>query len=274
MRVFVNIKIMRSTLTVLAYLLLTVFGATAADYPSRTITLVVPRPPGGGVDTMARVVADKLSASFNQQVVVDNRGGAGGIIGTRSVAHATPDGYTLLLGHTGTMSINPSLYANAGYDPRKDFAPIGLIASIAGCADGPSVVSGKIRCRRHRARKKDPGKLRLRHVCDWHQAATCTAELFKSVAGVDVTIIPYNGTAPLMNDLIGGHVPVSFGVLPPALGNIAAGKLRAIAVTSTKRFAAAGRADLRRIRPARLRRHAALWPAGSRRYAAGHRRLH
>jgi len=104
--------------------------AAAQDYPSRPITLIVPYPPGGGVDSMARVLGDKLSAALGQQVVVDNRGGAGGNIGTRAVAKAAPDGYTLLFGHTGTITINPSRYANAGYDPRKDFAPIGLMATM------------------------------------------------------------------------------------------------------------------------------------------------
>src|ERR1044071_2879722 len=104
--------------------------AASADYPSRTVTLVVPYPPGGGVDAMARVVAAKLSDAFHQQFIVDNRPGAGGTIGTRAVAQAAPDGYTLLLGHTGTISINPSLYTHAGYDPRKDFAPVGLVASM------------------------------------------------------------------------------------------------------------------------------------------------
>src|SRR6266536_4763969 len=99
-----------------------IFGhALAQDYPTRTVTLVVPYPPGGGVDAMARVVAKKLSEAFHQQVIVDNRPGAGGTIGTRVVAQAAPDGYTLLLGHTGTVSINPSLYANVGIDPRKQF---------------------------------------------------------------------------------------------------------------------------------------------------------
>src|SRR3954471_14430792 len=104
--------------------------ARAADFPTRTITLVVPYPAGGGVDAMARVVAQKLSDAFGKSVVVDNRGGAGGTIGTRAVARAAPDGYTLLLGHTGTLSINPSIYSKLGMDPRKDFAPIGLVASM------------------------------------------------------------------------------------------------------------------------------------------------
>ncbi|HVR56573.1 MAG TPA: tripartite tricarboxylate transporter substrate-binding protein, partial [Pseudolabrys sp.] len=110
--------------------MLTAMSAAAADYPARAVTLVVPYPPGGGVDAMARVVAAKLSEAMHAQFIVDNRAGAGGTIGTRAVAQAAPDGYTLLLGHTGTISINPSLYAHAGYDPRKDFAPIGLVASM------------------------------------------------------------------------------------------------------------------------------------------------
>jgi len=117
--------------------------AAAQDYPSRAITLIVPYPAGGGVDAMARIVGEKLSAALGQQVVVDNRGGGGGNIGTRAVAKSPPDGYTLLLGHTGTISINPSLYVNAGYDPRKDFAPIGLMASmpvVLLCADNRAVL--------------------------------------------------------------------------------------------------------------------------------------
>src|SRR6187397_1275084 len=104
--------------------------ALAQDYPTRTITLVVPYPPGGGVDAMARVAAEKLAGALGQQVVVDNRAGGSGLVGTRTFIKSPPDGYTLFLGHTGSISINPSLYANAGFDPRRDFAPIGLIASM------------------------------------------------------------------------------------------------------------------------------------------------
>ena len=117
----------------------------AAEFPARSITLVVPYPAGGGVDAMARVVAQKLSDAFRQTVTVDNRGGGGGTIGTRAVARAAPDGYTLLLGHTGTLSINPSLYTKLGKDPRKDFAPIGLDRLDAGGAARASVVSGQDR---------------------------------------------------------------------------------------------------------------------------------
>lgn len=207
----------------------------AADYPARTVTLVVPYPPGGGVDAMARVVAAKMSDALRQQFVVDNRAGAGGTIGTRAVAQAAPDGYTLLLGHTGTISINPSLYAHAGYDPRKDFAPIGLVASMPVALLAHPSFPAKSIAEFIALAKKDPGKLNLGTSAVGTGGNMC-AELFKSEAGINVVIIPYKGTAPVMNDLLGGHVPIAFGVLPPALGNIQAGKLRAIAVTSKKRF--------------------------------------
>ena len=210
-------------------------GAAAADYPARSVTLVVPYPPGGGVDAMARVVAAKLSDALHQQFIVDNRSGAGGTIGTRAVAQAAPDGYTLLLGHTGTISINPSLYTHAGYDPRKDFAPIGLVASMpVAMLAHPSFPAKSIADFIAMA-KKNPGKFNLGTAAVGTGGYMC-AELFKAEAGINVAIIPYKGTAPVMNDLLGGHVPIAFGVLPPALGNIQAGKLRAIAVTSKKRF--------------------------------------
>jgi tripartite-type tricarboxylate transporter receptor subunit TctC len=209
--------------------------SVAADYPTRTVTLVVPYPPGGGVDAMARVVAAKLSDALRQQFIVDNRAGAGGTIGTRAVAQAAPDGYTLLLGHTGTISINPSLYAHAGYDPRKDFAPIGLVASMPVALLAHPSFPAKSIAEFISLAKKDPGKLNLGTSAVGTGGYMC-AELFRSEAGINVAIIPYKGTAPVMNDLLGGHVPIAFGVLPPALGNIQGGKLRAIAVTSKKRF--------------------------------------
>jgi tripartite-type tricarboxylate transporter receptor subunit TctC len=208
--------------------------ALAQEYPIRAVTLVVPYPPGGGVDAMARVVAERLSVALGQQVVVDNRGGGSGLVGTRAVVKAAPDGYTLLLGHTGTVSINPSLYASAGYDPRKDFAAIGLIASmpvvLIAHPSFPVETIADLIALAH----KDRGKLNV-GTSAVGTGGYKTAELFKAVAGVDVAIIPYKGTAPVMNDLLGGHVPVAFGVIPPALGNIRAGRLRAIAVASPTR---------------------------------------
>jgi tripartite-type tricarboxylate transporter receptor subunit TctC len=207
----------------------------AAEFPARSITLIVPYPAGGGVDAMARVVAQKLSDAFRQTVTVDNRGGGGGTIGTRAVARAAPDGYTLLLGHTGTLSINPSLYTKLGMDPRKDFAPIGLVASMPVALLAHPSFSAKTVAEVITLAKKEPGKLNIGTSPVGTGGYMC-AELFKAESGIDAAIIPYKGTAPVMNDLLGGHVPVAFGVLPPALGNIAAGQLRAIAVTSKQRF--------------------------------------
>jgi tripartite-type tricarboxylate transporter receptor subunit TctC len=209
--------------------------ANAADFPTRSITLVVPYPAGGGVDAMARVVAQKLSDAFRQTVTVDNRGGGGGTIGTRAVARAAPDGYTLLLGHTGTLSINPSLYTKLGLDPRKDFAPIGLVASMPVALLAHPSFAARTVAEVIALAKQQPGKLNIGTSPVGTGGYMC-AELFKAEAGIDAAIIPYKGTAPVMNDLLGGHVPVAFGVLPPALGNIAAGQLRAIAVTSKQRF--------------------------------------
>jgi tripartite-type tricarboxylate transporter receptor subunit TctC len=212
-----------------------IVSAAAADYPTRAVTIIVPFPPAGGVDSMARVVAEKLSQSLHEQFIVDNRGGAGGTIGTKAVKGATPDGYTLLLGHTGTMSINPTLYPHSGIDPNKDFEPIGMIANFpVALLAHPSFPARNIAefidyC------KKNPGKLNV-GTSAVGTGGYMTAELFKSIAGVDFQIIPYKGTAPVMNDLLGNHIPVAFGVLPPALGNIAAGKLNVIGVTSIKRW--------------------------------------
>ena len=209
--------------------------AIAQDYPSKVITIVVPYPPGGGVDMLARVVAEKLSAGLKTQVVVDNRGGGGGTQGTRSVAKGEPDGYTLLLGHTGTISINPTLYTHAGYDPRKDFAPIGLIGSMPVALIAHPSLPAKTTAEFIALAKKDAGKINIGTSAIGTGSYMC-AEMFKAMAGIDVTLVPYRGTAPLMNDLLGGHVPIAFGVLPPALGNLEAGKLRALAVTGEKRF--------------------------------------
>jgi tripartite-type tricarboxylate transporter receptor subunit TctC len=231
---------MRKRAVVLAVMLAVFLAAVggpahAQSYPSRTVTLVVPFPPGGGVDALARILAERLSVSLKQSVVVENRTGGGGTVGTRQVAKAEPDGYTLMLAHTGTISINPSLYANAGYDPRKDFAPIGLIGSMPVALIAHPSFPAKTVADVIAIAKREPGKLNF-GTSAVGTGGYLTAEYFKSVAGLDMTIIPYRGTAPLMNDLIGGHVPVSFGVLPPAIGNIQAGSLRAIAVTGTRRF--------------------------------------
>jgi tripartite-type tricarboxylate transporter receptor subunit TctC len=210
-------------------------SAYAQDYPTRTITLVVPYPPGGGVDAMARVVAERLAGVLGQQVVVDNRAGGSGLVGTRTFIKNAPDGYTLFLGHTGSISINPSLYANAAFDPRKDFAPIGLIASMPVALLANPAFSAKTIGDVVAIAKKEGAKFNI-GTSAVGTGGYLSAELFKSITGVEAAIIPYKGTGQVMNDLLGNHVPIAFGVLPPALGNLQAGTLRAIAVLSPQRF--------------------------------------
>ena len=211
--------------------------AAAQDkYPSRPITLIVPFPAGGGVDAMGRIVADKLSAALGQQVVVDNKGGAAGVIGTRLAAKAAPDGYTLVMATSGTTLINPTLYANPGYDPRKDFAPIGLIASTPIVLMAHPSAPAKTVAELIALAKAQPGKL---------DAGTpppgtenyMAAVLFKATANVDMTIVPYKGTGPLTTDLIGGHIKYAFNTLPPAMSNVQAGQLLAMAVAARSRVA-------------------------------------
>jgi tripartite-type tricarboxylate transporter receptor subunit TctC len=207
-------------------------AAFAEDYPARTVTLVVPYPAGGGVDTVGRVIAQKLSAALGQQVIVENRPGAGSVIGARTVAKAAPDGYTLLMMVTGV-----GLPANTGYDVAKDFAPIGLIASIPIVVMAHPSVPAKSLADVIALAKKEPGKLTV----GTPPPPTLNyfgAEQFKAMTATDITIVTYKGTGPLTNDLVGGHVMLAFNTLPPAISNIEAGKLRAIAVAAPERLAA------------------------------------
>jgi tripartite-type tricarboxylate transporter receptor subunit TctC len=224
-------------LAVLAALALATCAAAplhAQDYPTRPITLVVPYAAGGGNDAMARIVADRMSKTLGQQIVIENRGGAGGTIATRAVAKSPADGYTLVIGGTGTLAINPTLYPNAGYDPRKDFAPVGLIATSALVVlVHPSVPAQSIQELIALA-KQEPGKLNYASAGPGSGIHLGT-ELFASMAGIRLTHIPYRGSAPALNDLLGGHVEINFSSLPPALGLIGEGKVRALAVTGSRR---------------------------------------
>jgi tripartite-type tricarboxylate transporter receptor subunit TctC len=224
---------MKWTLWVAA-LLLAAAPAGAQDYPSRPITLVVPYAAGGGNDAMARVVADHMSRTLRQQIVIENRGGAGGSIATRQAAKMAPDGYTLVLGGTGTLAVNPTLYGNVGYDPRKDFAPIGLIGTSALIVlVNPQVPAHSIKDLIALA-KKEPSKLNYASAGVGSGIHLGTV-LFEMMAGVKLTHVPYRGSAPALTDLIGGHVSIYFSSLPPAVGLVGEGKLRALAVTGSKR---------------------------------------
>ena len=206
--------------------------ASADDYPSRPVTLIIPFPPGGGVDTVGRVIAGRLTAALGQQVVVENRAGAGSVIGIRAAAKATPDGYTILMGTTGA-----SVAPNPGYDIVKDFAPIGLIASIPITVQANPAAPVNSLTDIVEWAKREPGKITV----GTPPPPTLNyfgAELFKSLTGADVTIVTYKGTGPLTNDLVGGHVMLAFNTVPPAIGNIQAGKIKAIAVAAPARLAA------------------------------------
>ena len=207
--------------------------AGAQDYPNRPITLVVPFPPGGGTDALARTAAERMSKSLGQQVVVDNRGGAGGTVATRAVAKAAPDGYTILLAYTGTFAVNPTLYPNAGYDPRKDFAPIGSIATLSSVlVVHPSLAVHSVPELIAYA-KAHPGKIDYAFVPG--TVGHITTELFANTAGIDITRIPYKGNGPALADLVGGHVSMMFLSILPIIGHVRGGTLRALAVTSGAR---------------------------------------
>jgi len=219
----------------LALLSLVAAPSRAQDYPSRTITMIVPFPAGGGNDTMARLVANKLSAALGQTVVVDNRGGANGVIAMRAAVKAQPDGHTLIFANSSTTSINRALYANVGYDSRKDFAPIGMIASTSlGIITKPDFPAKSVAVLIARAKEK-PGAFDI-GTSPPGSGSHLAAELFKALSGAPATLVPYKGAAALTSDLLGGHVPVVFSVLPPALGNIQNGALRVMAVTGRSRL--------------------------------------
>jgi tripartite-type tricarboxylate transporter receptor subunit TctC len=228
---------MRSFLNAVSALLVagaTLGGAHAQDYPNRPITLVVPYAAGGGNDVMARTVAEKMSRTLGQQIVVENRAGAGGTIATRQVARAAPDGYTLVIGGTGTLAVNPTLYSNVGYDPRKDFAPVGLIGTSALVVlVHPSVAAKNIKELIDLA-KKDRGKLNYASAGVGSGIHLGTV-LFEQMADVQLTHVPYRGTGPALTDLVGGHVAIYFSSLPSAIGIARDGKVRPLAVTGAKR---------------------------------------
>jgi tripartite-type tricarboxylate transporter receptor subunit TctC len=208
--------------------------AHAQDYPNRPITLVVPYAAGGGNDVMARTVGEKMSRTLGQQVVIENRAGAGGSTATRQVAKSAPDGYTLVIGGTGTLGVNPTLYQNVGYDPRKDFAPVGLIGTSALVVlVNPALPVHSIGELIALA-KKDPGKINYASAGVGSGIHLGTV-LFELMAEVKLTHVPYRGSAPALTDLMGGHVSVYFSSLPPAGALAKEGKVRALAVTGAQR---------------------------------------
>jgi tripartite-type tricarboxylate transporter receptor subunit TctC len=213
-------------------------GAPAQTYPDKPIRLVVPFPAGGTTDILARAVGQKLGEHLGQQVVVDNKPGAGGNIGSDIVAKSAPDGYTLVMGTVGTHAINASLYKKMPYDHIKDFVPVSLVALVPNIlVVHPSVPANSVKELIAYA-KANPGKLNFASSGNG-TSIHLSGELFKTTAGVEMTHVPYKGSAPAVTDLLGGQVQLMFDNMPSALPHVKAGKLKALGVTTAKRFPAA-----------------------------------
>src|SRR5438874_268917 len=207
----------------------------AQPYPTRPITIVVPFAAGGGNDILARLLGQHMGRALGQQFVIENRGGAAGTIGARAIAKATPDGYTLMVGHSGLFAMAPGLYgSNAGYDPRKDFAPIGLIASYQQIlVVHPSLPVRSIADLIALA-KKEPGKITYA-TAGVGSGSHISTELLTSMAGIKLTHVPYRGSGAVQGDLVGGHVAMAIQPVPPVIAQIRSGQVRAIAVTGAAR---------------------------------------
>ncbi|MFO1047569.1 MAG: tripartite tricarboxylate transporter substrate binding protein [Geminicoccaceae bacterium] len=212
-------------------------AARAEDYPARVVTLVVPFTPGGSADFLGRIVGDQIAHGLGQPVVIDNRPGAGGSVGSAVVAKAEPDGYTLLLGHIGTLAFNPSLYPKLPYDPVSSFAPISMAARLPNVlVVNPSVPVQSVSELIDYARAH-PGELNYSSGGNG-SAAHIAMAAFASAAEIDLVHVPYKGTAPGVTDLIGGRVQLTMTGGPAVLPLARAGKLRALAVSSATRLAA------------------------------------
>lgn len=233
-----RLKTTRRSLPLLALLLLASASASfaqSAAWPSKPITMVVTYPPGGGADVMARLIAPKLGEALGQNVIVENRPGAGGQIGAAAVAKATPDGYTLML-DASSFAVNPSLYPKLPYDSATAFRPIGVIALFPNVvlvnpqfpAKNISELTSLARSRKDFVSFASSGNGSAQHLA---------GALFESAAKVDMVHVPYKGGGPALNDVIGGQVPLFFGNLASTLQHIQSGRLRALAVTSGKRAA-------------------------------------
>jgi tripartite-type tricarboxylate transporter receptor subunit TctC len=209
--------------------------AFAADsYPSRPITIVVPFPPGGANDLLARLAGDKMSQILHQPIITENKDGAGGNIASRFAARSTPDGYTLLLGFSGTLAINPAMYKNLGYDPATDLAAIGTIATTTSVLVVNPAFPVKTLKELIAYAKANPDKLNYASA-GVGTVVHVTAEMLFDAAGIKIRHIPYRGTGPAVADVLEGQVPMIVPPISSVIGMIKAGQLRAIAVTSATR---------------------------------------
>jgi tripartite-type tricarboxylate transporter receptor subunit TctC len=206
----------------------------AQSYPTKTVTLVVPFPPGGGTDIGARVVAQKLSEKWGQTVIVENKPGAAGNIGLDFASKAAPDGYTILMGNIGTTAINPSLYANLPYNPDKAFTPITLVAELPLALVASAGLPAKTLAALFAAAKAVPGEMTY-GSSGAGGSPHLAAALMESDAGLKLVHVPYKGGGPMMQDVIGGHIKIAFATVLESTSHIRSGKVKALAVSSIKR---------------------------------------
>lgn len=210
-------------------------AADAAAFPSKPVRLIVPFTPGGSTDILARAIGQKLSETWRQPVVIENRPGAGGSIGMELAARAAADGTTIVMGHIGTLAANPALYKSLPYDSLRDFAPVTLLAMVPNVlVVGPAVASRSV-AEFVALAKSRPGKLDYGSGGNG-SAAHLAMEYFKLKAGVDLQHVPYKGTAPALADLLGGQIAAILTGLPPVLQHVKAGKLRILGVASKERL--------------------------------------
>jgi tripartite-type tricarboxylate transporter receptor subunit TctC len=215
--------------------------AGAQDYPAKPIRFIVPYPPGGPLDGIARMMADKMKDGLGQPVIIDNKPGAGGNIGADAAARSAPDGYTIVMGAVATHAINPTLFSKIPYDPIKDFAPISLVASVPNVLILNNETAAKLKINSVKDlvayAKANPGKLNYASGGNG-SAGHLAGELFKSMANVSMVHIPYSGAAPAQMGLLAGQTDLMFDNLASATPNIRAGKLKALAVTTSARATA------------------------------------
>ena len=217
------------------------FAAAAApvgaqDFPSRPLRIIVPYPPGGGTDRVARIIGEKLAEQMSQPVVIENRAGAGGVVGTEASARAAPDGYTMVLGSTATHAVNPGLYSKPGYDPIADFVAISPLATTpAILVVNASLQVSSLQELLAMLRAPRPGVSMTFASAGAGSLQHMAGELFKSMTKADILHVPYKGAAPAMTDLLAGHVTMAFDTMPSAMPHVRAGKLKALGISSPKR---------------------------------------
>ncbi len=222
---------------VLAALVLAPVTLRAQSYPSKPIRLIIPFPPGGSTDILGRSLAQKLSEAWGQQVLVDNRGGAGGTIGADLAAKAPADGYTLLMGHIGTLAVNVSLYPKLSYDPVRDFAPVSMVALVPNVLVVHPALPVKNVTELIAYAKANPGKLNYSSGGNG-SAAHLAVEYFKLQTKTEIVHVPYKGTGPSVTDLIAGQVSMTMTGAPAVMPHVQSGRIRALGVSSPQRIPA------------------------------------